>query len=94
MTLQDLKDNRDRIIKVIRWQSKEADIKAVMSKMLIWLNNRQDIKDMKATKANVDKFANMVTISWIKNDWKPVIDHDKMEEELEKRKRESHSTFY
>jgi len=94
MTLQDLKNNRERIIKNIKKQtSADNAIKEVMVKMIVWLNGREDIQEMKATMANIDKFTSMVTFSWIKYDFKPVI----TEEWLEKReqdKRQSHSTFF
>lgn len=76
MEIQDLKNNRDRIIKVIARQCTqfpELATKEIMTKMLVWLGSRSDIQDMKPTSANIDKFTTMVTLSWLKNDYKPVV---------------------
>jgi hypothetical protein len=74
MTLQDLKNNRDRIIRnIMNQSSEEAAISGVMNKMSSWLNSREDIKNMNPGKANIDKFTAMAITHWIKNDYKPVI---------------------
>lgn len=71
MTIKDLAKNRDRVIRKIKFQSKHADVKSVMTKMVTWLNTRTDIQDMKPTMKNIDSFTYDVTASWIKNDWNP-----------------------
>ena len=75
MTLTNLTENRERIMKAIAGQfscpvDRNAHVKAVMAKMVKWLELRKDIQDMKATKANIDKFTSMATASYIKNDYK------------------------
>ena len=80
MTIQDLKTNRDLIIKTIKLQSSDSSsVSGVMNKMLVWLNSREDFKIMKATKQNVKSFTSKATLSWIKNDYKPVITQDWLE---------------
>lgn len=75
MTLQDLKENRDRVIKTIGVQfqcpgDRNTHIVEVMKKMAAWISVRADIQDMKATKGNIDKFITMATLSYIKNEMK------------------------
>lgn len=94
MTLQDLTNNRDRIIKKIKSQcSDPVAVKEVMTKMISWLNSREDIQSMKPTMSNIDKFTSMTTLSWLKNDYKPVVTQEWLEKR-EQAKRQSHSTFY
>ena len=94
MTTQDLSNNRDRIIKNIKslCSTKEA-VAGVMNKMVAWLASREDIKSMKATKANIDKFTTMCANSWLKNDFKPVVTEEWLKQR-EQKVRESHSNFY
>lgn len=89
MTIQDLTNNRDRIIKKIKFQSNAADVKAVMIKMVAWIGSRKDISAMKPTMGNVDKFTKMATDSWLKNDWKPVMSKNEYQAFEEKRKMDS-----
>jgi len=80
MNLQDLTENRERIMKNIKKQSSEKEaIVGVMNKMVAWLNSREDIQEMKPTMGNVDKFTSMCIASWIKNDYKPIITEEWLE---------------
>lgn len=71
MTLQDLTTNRERIIKRIQSYmtgdvtARHAMVKPVMAKMVAYLN-REDVKILKPTMANIDKLTATVTNSWIK----------------------------
>lgn len=66
MKLQDLTDNRDRIIRKINSQITKAtseNIKAVMTKMVAML---PQFESEKATMANIDKLTMKATLSYIK----------------------------
>lgn len=77
MTTQDLKNNRERIIKKIRTQASSSDaVFGVMTKMAKWLESREDIQSMKPSMLNLDKFTTMCINSWLKNDYKPVVDQE------------------
>ncbi|MFM7853242.1 MAG: hypothetical protein ACKO96_15290 [Flammeovirgaceae bacterium] len=68
MTTQDLKNNRDRIIKKIKFQITMAtndQIAGVMNKMLAML---PQFAAEKATMANIDKLTSKATLSYIKFD--------------------------
>lgn len=69
MTTSDLSKNRDRIIRKINYQTNEAGaIRGVMTKMVKWLETREDIQTMTPTMKNIDKFTFMCINSWLKND--------------------------
>lgn len=102
MTLQDLTNNRERIIKKIQYQmtgdaaARQSMIKPVMTKMVAYLN-REDYKSMKPTMGNIDKLTSVVTLSWIKYNYKPSMtqsEKEAFEDRREEAKRSSHSTFY
>lgn len=70
MNIQDLTNNRDRIISKIKFQislATEENIKSVMAKMVAMLP--LFIND-KATKANIDKLTTKALISYLKHDIK------------------------
>lgn len=102
MTLQDFTNNRERIIRKIQSKmngdsaARQFMVKAVMTKMVSYLN-REDYKSMKPTMANIDKLTLLVTLSWIKYDYKPSMtqsEKEAFEDRREEAKRSSHSTFY
>lgn len=104
MTLQDLTNNRDRIIKKIQWQmsgdaaARKMMVKPIMTKMVAMLG-REDIAEMKPTMKNIDKFTDMATASWIKYSYNPMETMTRQEwndfyDRREAAKRGSHSTFY
>ena len=105
MTTQDLTTNRDRIIKKIKSQtSNPLAVKGVMTKMVNWLSSREDIKSMKPTMANIDKFTVMVTLNWIKVDMPNFMYNtdgsknyeaiNNFNDQREEAKRTSHSNFF
>lgn len=66
MTIQDLTENRDRIISKINFQITKAtneNVKAVMSKMIAML---PQFENEKATMSNIDKLTMKATLSYIK----------------------------
>ena len=66
MKLQDLTDNKERIIRKINSQITKANsenIKAVMTKMVAML---PQFESEKATMANIDKLTMKATLSYIK----------------------------
>ena len=67
MTLQDLTNNRDRIIRRIKSQITMAtseNIKSVMVKMIAML---PQFENEKSTMANIDKLTMKATLSYIKS---------------------------
>lgn len=68
MTTQDLTNNKERIIKKIKFQitlANAENIKGVMTKMVAML---PQFADDKATMANIDKLTMKATLSYIKYD--------------------------
>jgi len=66
MTTQDLKNNRDRIIKKIKLQitlATNEQISGVMNKMLAML---PQFENDKPTMSNIDKLTSKATLSYIK----------------------------
>lgn len=66
MTLQDLTDNRERIIRKIKFQitlATNENIKAVMSKMVAML---PQFSNDKATMANIDKLTMKAITNYVK----------------------------
>ena len=95
MTIQDLKNNRERVIKAINYQTTMPNaVKEVMEKMVKWLEIREDIKLMKGTKSNIDKFTTMAINSWIKNLNVSFSDSFKSHEDLENWKEEREKKKY
>lgn len=96
MTLQDLTENRDRIIKNIKRQvvySNANDaVKGVMTKMVAFLG-REEYSAMKATKANIDKLTAACVKSWIKNSMNVSITQEWIYHIEEKRNSELHSSL-
>jgi hypothetical protein len=76
MTLQDLTNNRDRIIRNIQFQmsgdsaARKQMVIPIMTKMVAFLNNAK-YSEMKPTMANIDKLTKSATESWIKYDYNP-----------------------
>lgn len=66
MTIKDLTNNKERIIKNIKFQitlATQENIKAVMTKMVAML---PQFADSKATMKNIDVLTNKATLSYIK----------------------------
>jgi len=90
MTIQDLTDNRDRIIKNINFQSKsKGAIVGIMNKMVARLISNSNLQAQKATMGNIDKLTRSCTESWIKYDDKTVYSKNENDEFNEKRRLEN-----
>lgn len=96
MTLQDLTENRDRIIKNIKRQvvySNANDaVKGVMNKMVAFLG-REEYSAMTATKANIDKLTAVCIKSYIKTGMNASITQEWLNHIEEKRNSELPSSL-
>jgi predicted transcriptional regulator YdeE len=78
MTTQDLKDNRDRIIKSIKFQQ-ITEISKVMSRMIEMLNWSR-FNDAKATMKNIDQLTKEAISAYFKNDYNESMTANEFEE--------------
>lgn len=68
MTLQDLKNNRNRIIRSI---DNGADVKKVMNQMVIWVENAPEYIKAKPLMKNIDKLVREACENYWKYDYTP-----------------------
>jgi len=90
MTLQDLTNNKERIIKKIKFQITMAttnNIKDVMEKMVAML---PQFESEKPTMSNIDKLTSKATLSYIKNGLKFTQEQaNRIDEVLEQKRKDS-----
>lgn len=81
MTTQDLKDNRDRIIKSIKFQeiTDVTEISKVMSRMIQMLNWDR-FSEAKATMKNIDQLTKEAISAYFKNDYNESMTANEFEE--------------